>query len=376
MADISQENKQEMQATAGGLDYQSLGDAFTQQYNRLVGVQEAQDAYTPQASQNARAVGDVSDRASGEAPVPIAQQGIALTDRMGQIKEGTTSSILDVLTGMVSLKQQERQAEQDLLDAAYKKEQTKALELENQQTLAQQGMIWDDEKGGPRPMNEQEELAWAQVKYQNLSDEDAVALLKDITGLNDLELGGIGKERGAYAKRMLEKIDRGDQISYRDILPQKQREQVDKKIQAIEYINDAITAIDTKGKQTGFLPNLLLKIGGPFDAVKQEQADLQTALSNVAGTSAFEDSGKQLTDTERDIVEGKINIMGKGEKQNKAILESIRRKTQAEIESLTGNLTPDLGEQGEDTIRVKEKQSGQTGTIPVSEFDPELYEKI
>lgn len=38
---------------------------------------------------------------------------------------------------------------------------------------------------------------------------------------------------------------------------------------------------------------------------------------------------------------------------------------------LSGQITADSG-----TIRVKEKSSGQTGTIPASEFDPNLYEKI
>lgn len=387
MGDISQKEKQKMQATAN-FDYQSLAEVLNQQLANAIGQQQsAQKAsarvqsMAPEVEKDVESMRDLSQRVEGQRPSEMlgaaSSLGEAFTRQAASAADAAgMDNILSVLTQMITLKNQEQQAEQDILNAEYTKEQTKALKLENQAALAERGMVWDEQLGGPRAMTEEEEAAWANVKYSTLSDEDAIGLLKEITGLNELALGGTVSERGSYARRLLNKIDKGEGISYKNVLPQEEKVKVDKLVDTVKEIDKALNAIESSGKQTGFFPNLLLSVGGPFDLITKSSAELQTALANIAGLNAFENAGKQLTSTEREIVEGKINIMKKGEKQNKAILESIKRKAIQEINDLAGNLAPNLEEQTENIIRVREKSSGRTGTIEADEFNPELYEKI
>ena len=44
---ISEEQTQQMMASAGGLNMNSIGEEFNSQLSRLKGIQQAQDAYTP-----------------------------------------------------------------------------------------------------------------------------------------------------------------------------------------------------------------------------------------------------------------------------------------------------------------------------------------
>lgn len=441
MADISQENKQEMQATASGLDYQSLGDAFTQQYNRLVGVQEAQDAYTPQASQNARAVGDVSDRAAGEAPVQIAQQGMALTDRIGQIKEGTTSSILDTLSTMLNLKQQERQEREMLAGLENESWERNYREKELQMDMLEKGIIYDDELGDFRAMNPEE---MAEVGYSS----NPLALLKQQSGGEKIlsTVGASIEDRKATAESIIsmgketlqqQGLDPTEvgintvmtagmyeyaQRNPEKVFTKKENESWDNLEGVADNAREAYAIIDTlkgmgvsteTGPVLGRIPKYLANLGIFTDKKANTlQNELRNQIGGVQNKMLLEISGAQVTDQEyerlldilpdekQDLLTLKNNLeefitavdIGK-QMQVISTLEGISTKDAyiqyaPELFRAEGFSVPQWvlkerekaglkeNEENENRIRVKEKSSGQTGTIEADEFNPELYEKI
>lgn len=151
---ISQDQQTSMrQAAASPSQAPSLADMFQQQYDRLYKTQQAQDAYTPQAQENIRAIGDISDRAAGEAPVGILEQGLGVSEQVGKIKEGTTSTILSVLSEMAGLKQQEEEmALKKSADARAEEE----LKLKKMQLQQETGWVIDETTSEPRPMTKEE----------------------------------------------------------------------------------------------------------------------------------------------------------------------------------------------------------------------------
>lgn len=279
---ISEEQTQQMMASAGGLNMNSIGEEFNSQLSRLKGIQQAQDAYTPQAEQNARAIGDVTDRASGEAPVQIAAQGVALTDRLGKIKEDTTSNIINVLSQMLSMQEQ-----------------------------------------------------------TGFTDGDAVSTLKDLTGLGDrIELGGTEKERGARARLLMERMANGEEISYKDLLSDQNATKVDAYLNMINNIQKAREIISQEGKQTGwgkkFLRNFRIETG----MMGEDEGKLGTILSNIAAGKAFGDAGKALTKEERSIIEDYIIGVNKGEAFTLGQLEQLEEEFKSKIYGLAGDFAP------------------------------------
>ena len=113
-------------------------------------------------------------------------------------------------------------------------------------------------------------------------------------------------------------------------------------------------------------------------------ADLSTLTSNIAQTTlqqmreASKTGGAlgQVSERELDLLESSLGALDQGQtpenfkKNLKKVEDNVRRwdKTLAAY-SRGQNI-------GGQTIRVRQKSTGKTGSIPVNEFNPNLYDKI
>ena len=99
---------------------------------------------------------------------------------------------------------------------------------------------------------------------------------------------------------------------------------------------------------------------------KNDYDNLKSMLS-LEGRSALKGSGA-ISDFEAQMLEKAANLgLGQNlsEDQFRAKLMQLKQELEAGGTGATGS-----------TMNVRQKSTGQTGTIPVNEFDPNLYEKI
>jgi hypothetical protein len=305
---ISDQDKQQMTATASGPNYSSIGQEFSSQLERLKGVQSRQDAYTPQAEQNARAIGDVSDRASGEAPVQIAQQGVALTDRLGQIKEGTTTNILDVISGMMNLQKEKE-------DTEMKRQQMDLAEREFSTSLAERGLTIGED-GQPRAMTPEEREAKNLLEVSPLT-QSYIDLIKNgsIKSISQIPM--------ADRDKVVEELARQD-VSIPQLIQQAEGEILGGSIKAL---------YERYGADKGVKKDLSRgRIGGPFTWLgslvgiapnarqyNKLKQGLITSIKELVGESGI------MTDQDADRLAGLLPDLNSTNKEAKMAWEDVNK---------------------------------------------------
>lgn len=106
-----------------------------------------------------------------------------------------------------------------------------------------------------------------------------------------------------------------------------------------------------------------------FGKGKPEEQDLRNLIGNIKATLAKERGGTSFTANEQKLLETYTPTIDDSPLVIKSKLNTLKQFIQTSKEQISG--TP-----GAATIRVREKASGQTGSIPANEFDPNLYEQL
>lgn len=320
---ISQLQTQNMQAAASGAttsnsptDYTSLGDMFKQQYDRLYKTQQAQDAYTPTASANAAAIGNIQDRASGEAPVAILEQGMGVSSQVGKIKEGTTANILSTLSEMMNLqKQKDALVAQKEADARAERE-LKLKEDEYKSALASKGLKID-ETGEPVAMTEEEKQANG---YYEVSPKTA-AYIKLFENGSMKKVSEIpAEDRGSVVEELARK-----NINIINIAKKAEGNAVSNTLKTIydRYTGANQTTEDdlSKGRFGGATATLGSWIGTNPD-VKQYNAlrkGLAGSLKQLTGDTGI------MTDQDREIISGLLPAVTATPEEAKKAWEDINK---------------------------------------------------
>lgn len=117
-----------------------------------------------------------------------------------------------------------------------------------------------------------------------------------------------------------------------------------------------------------------LLVGGEMEKLQSDLNSLKTQLPFSAG-------GKQLTRTEKELVFRKLNTLGKDNdtivKDLNDAFQLLREKEKLAIQGTGGvNPQPTDTTSGSFRIRVRNRVTGQTGTIPDTSFDESKYERI
>lgn len=138
------------------------------------------------------------------------------------------------------------------------------------------------------------------------------------------------------------------------------------------YDNGGKTNVFTGGYEKTI--NKLGEVNDPklVDIATQIAASLQIYRNAVSGTAYSEQEGQDIAS----IFPG----INKTKGLNDAILQGRTKAFETTIDSLyrqaLGDVYDTLKTSNSGEIRVREKSSGRTGTIPADEFDPNLHERI
>jgi hypothetical protein len=107
-------------------------------------------------------------------------------------------------------------------------------------------------------------------------------------------------------------------------------------------VQDALNLVNSGKNVSGFAPFAGLR--KVFGGSNKNRTELERILADLAGGQAFAEAGKALTDTERQLIQGKIPEIKFNEKYLKDQLESIMYEIDAQraaVNSQTGLGSPD-----------------------------------
>lgn len=336
-------------------------------------------ATTGQGRQIYDTLSDPSKVMTGIDPNANLKQGIDIRSGYEQSIAKAGANTMDVLTAISSILKERKSAEQS---AAELKLQEKKLKAD----LASKNMTIDDITGEPRGFNAQEQAARG-ITYK--TGTEAVA---EVIKQGGSELLNQAKDKEARKALAEEIVSMGGVSEYRKQLPidslinDAERSEIQKNATLLSQIDQAIPVFSAGDKSGGTGP-----IAGLLPGFISPEKTREMRRQVGAITTQFQQliSGKVISDKEVKRLAAFLPNQYKSESENMGDLVKLKSEIEknmslfekAKQEGLTANQAYDKygkqiiqGQSG--TIKVKRKSDGKVGSMPESNFNPSLYERI
>lgn len=153
-----------------------------------------------------------------------------------------------------------------------------------------------------------------------------------------------------------------------------------------------VAALQEKGDTIALINSILSKDTNPITGIQrfsnfglsQETNDLKAQMQQLKSQLELASAGKlkgqgTITESERKILSDSVLALNAKENGTYAISDDFLRQQLNQAKQIlqrSGATASTFNQGNAQTIRVREIRSGQTGSIPVNEFDPSLYERI
>lgn len=329
----ARQNTTQLAQSAADIDFDTIQQELANQLSLAESFQQQAQAKFPemqrrteavksfargQGVQNVEATRGLSQRVPGEAPSELIgastelgralQTGISETveaERLAQ-ERASRDDIVSILTSMLSLKKEQRSAEQERIDReiALRKEGYKTTTIDGETVL--------------------EPLSKDELDMRFLSGEDAVAEVINQGGSSLIRKGGSKDERFAIAESILEAggVDQyKKRLPLRELITEKEIGDLKTQTDLNTMITQALSSFgDKSGIGTGFFAQLI----PGFVAGKTTRAQ-RRAVESVRSTYQKLISGATVSDAEVKRLSKFLPTSGKTEKQNIEDLQKLQR---------------------------------------------------